>query len=352
MEENAKVTQDSYGRSIDYLRVSLTDRCNLRCVYCMPAEGVKWKPPAEILSLEEIERFSAIAAQEGISKIRLTGGEPLVRRGDVAGLVRHLREIPGVESVALTTNGTLLPKYARDLREAGLDRVNISLDSLDPKAYARITRGGKLDDALAGIDAAFDVGFDNVKLNVVVVRSLEQDLLGFAKLTRDRPLHVRFIEYMPIGETEEGTGCHPKSGGLDAAGWRPEDTVPSDEVVSRLAEAGAAAGLGELVALAKDAAPEGWGPATYCRFEDAVGTIGVISALSHHFCAQCNRLRLTADGRVRPCLFSEDEFDVRTALRTGNDDDVREVIRRALRGKPESHESRIGTDRGMSQIGG
>jgi cyclic pyranopterin phosphate synthase len=318
----------------------------------MPAEGVTWKTPAEILSLDEIERFSAIAVQEGISKIRLTGGEPLVRRGDVVGLVRRLCEIPGVDSVALTTNGTLLPKYARDLREAGLDRVNISLDSLDPNAYARITRGGKLDDALAGIDAAFDVGFDCVKLNVVVVRSLAQDLLGFAKLTLDRPLHVRFIEYMPIGETEEGAGCHPESGGLDTAGWTPEDTVPSDDVVSRLANEGASAGLGELLAVAKDAAPDGWGPATYYRFEGAAGTIGVISPLSHHFCAECNRLRLTADGRVRPCLFSDDEFDVRTVLRTGSDDDVREVIRRALRDKPESHESRIGTDRGMSQIGG
>lgn len=346
------MTLDSYGRRIDYLRISLTDRCNLRCVYCMPAEGVTWKPPTEILSLEEVERFSAIAVQEGISKIRLTGGEPLVRRGGVVGLVRRLREIPGLESIALTTNGTLLPRYAHDLHDAGLDRVNISLDSLDPVAYARITRGGKLEDALAGIDAAFDVHFDSVKLNVVVVRSLEQDLLGFAKLTLDRPLHVRFIEFMPIGEAEEGTGCHSEGAIVDTAGWTREDTMPSDEVIARLAEEGLAAGLGELEPALGDSAPGGWGPATYYRFPGAAGTVGTISPLSHHFCAECNRLRLTADGRLRPCLFSDDEFDVRTVLREGTDDDVREIVRQALREKPEGHHMRVGTDRGMSQIGG
>jgi GTP 3',8-cyclase len=342
---------DSHGRRIDYLRISLTDRCNLRCVYCMPTEGVPWKPHDEMLSFEEIERFSEIAVQEGISKIRLTGGEPLVRKGVVA-LVRRLHEIPGLESIALTTNGILLPRYAQSLRDAGLDRVNISLDSLDPGAYARITRGGRLEDALAGLTAALEAGFEPVKLNVVVVRSLKQDLLGFAKLTLDRPLHVRFIEYMPIGDAEEGAGCRSLGGAVDSVGWTREDTMPSDEVIARLAEEGAAAGLGEIVAVAKDAAPGGWGPAKYYRFPGAAGTIGVISPLSHHFCAQCNRLRLTADGRVRPCLFSDDEFDARTVLRTGSDDDVREVIRQALRDKPESHDSRVGTTRGMSQIGG
>jgi cyclic pyranopterin phosphate synthase len=346
------MTLDAHGRCIDYLRISLTDRCNLRCVYCMPAEGVTWKPPAEILSLAEVERLSAIAAQEGITKIRLTGGEPLVRRGGVVGLVRHLRAIPRIESVALTTNGTLLPKFARDLHDAGLDRVNISLDSLNPEEYARITRGGRLEDALAGIDSAFEVGFDSVKLNVVVVPSLHQDLLGFAKLTLDRPLHVRFIEYMPIGETEEGSGCHSEGGTVDEVGWTREDTVPSDELVAQLAAEGAAAGLGELLPVATGEAPGGWGPATYFRFPGAAGTIGVISPLSHHFCAECNRLRLTADGRLRPCLFSDDEFDVRTVLRTGTDEDVREVVRRALREKPEGHHMQVGTTRGMSQIGG
>ena len=342
---------DSFGRRIDYLRISLTDRCNLRCVYCMPAEGVAWKPHDEMLTFEEIERFAGIAVHEGISKIRLTGGEPLVRNG-VVDHVRRLRAITGLESIALTTNATLLPRFARDLHDAGLERVNISLDSLDPAVYERITRGGKLADALAGIDAAFEVGFAPVKLNVVVVRSLEQDLLGFAKLTLDRPLHVRFIEYMPLGDAEAaGARCHT-DGGVDANGWTQEDTVPSDEVIDRITREGAAAGLGELMAVEHDRAPGGWGPASYYRFPDSIGTIGVISPLSHHFCAECNRLRLTADGRLRPCLFSDEELDVRTVLRTGSDDDVRAIIRQALADKPENHHDRIGTSRRMSQIGG
>jgi cyclic pyranopterin phosphate synthase len=338
---------DSHGRRIDYLRISLTDRCNLRCVYCMPEEGMPWKSHDQILTLEEIERFAAIAVEHGIGKIRLTGGEPLVRKG-VVEFVRRLRENVGVEAVALTTNGTLLPKFAEQLREAGLERVNVSLDSLDPEVFAAVTRGGKLSDTLAGLDAAFEAGFSPVKLNVVVVRSLHQDLLGFAKLTLDRPLHVRFIEYMPVGEAaHEGAGCSAESGG-----WTREDHVPSEETLAEIAEKGRAAGLGELVAVARDGAPGGWGPARYYRFEGAQGTIGVISPLSHHFCGECNRLRLTADGMLRPCLFSDIEFDVRTALREGTDDDVRAIVAQALGAKPESHADRVGTARGMSQIGG
>ncbi len=302
---------DAHGRRIDYLRISLTDRCNLRCVYCMPDEGVEWKDHDEILSYEEIERFARIAVEEGISKIRLTGGEPLVRKG-VAELVRALRHDIGVQSVALTTNATLLPRYAKELRDAGLERINVSLDSLDADEYARITRGGRLADALAGLDAAFDVGFSPVKLNVVVVRSLEQDLLGFAKMTLERPLHVRFIEYMPVGEAEDGAGCTS-----DVTGWTRDDSVPSEEVLESISAQGAAAGLGELLPVVRENAPGGWGPARYYRFAQAQGTIGVISPLSHHFCAECNRLRLTADGRLRPCLFSDNELDARTVLRSG-----------------------------------
>jgi cyclic pyranopterin phosphate synthase len=304
-----------------------------------------------MLSFEEIERFAAIAVSEGISKIRLTGGEPLVRRGVVDHVCR-LHEIPGLDSIALTTNAVLLPKYAEQLRAAGLSRVNISLDSMDPEVYARITRGGKLSDALAGLDAAFEFGFAPVKLNVVVVRSLDPDLLGFARLTIDRPLHVRFIEYMPVGDAEEGSGCHSDIGTVDTEGWTRSDTVPSDEVVARIAEEGAAAGLGELTAVSRTDAPGGWGPASYYRFPGALGTVGVISPLSHHFCADCNRLRLTADGRLRPCLFDDHELDVRSVLRTGTDDDVRAVVRRALAEKPVGHDMRVGTTRRMSQIGG
>jgi len=338
---------DSHGRRIDYLRISLTDRCNLRCVYCMPADGVAWKDPSEILSYDEIVRFTRIAVGEGITKVRLTGGEPLVRRG-APDLVRRLHEIDGVASLSLTTNATLLPKLAPELRDAGLERINISLDSLDVGEYEEITRGGHLSDALAGLDAAFAAGFSPVKLNVVVVRSLKQDLLGFAKMTMDRPLHVRFIEYMPVGDAEEGSGCHADG----SAGWTAEDSVPSEEVIERISAEGVAAGLGELVPVDAEHAPGGSGPARYYRFADSQGTVGVISPLSHHFCSECNRLRLTADGRLRPCLFCDDELDVRTVLRTGTDEDVREVIREALRIKPENHAERIGTVRQMSQIGG
>jgi cyclic pyranopterin phosphate synthase len=340
---------DSFGRRIDYLRISVTDRCNLRCVYCMPPEGVPWSAPSEILTFEEIERFAAAAVEEGISKIRLTGGEPLVRKGIVDHVAR-LREITGIEAIAVTTNGVLLPRYAKDLVAAGLTRVNISLDTLDPDVYKQITRGGRLEDALAGIEAAFDAGMHPVKVNGVVVRSLDQDLLSFARMTLDRPLHIRFIEYMPVGgegEPTTGGACSSESA---VGAWTIEDHVPSDEIVARLSAEGIEAGLGALEPVARDAAPGGWGPATYYRFPGAVGTIGVISPLSHHFCSECNRLRLTADGKLRTCLFSDDELDAREVLRGGGD--VRALVRAALAAKPESHNMRVGTVRRMSQIGG
>lgn len=337
---------DAFGRRIDYLRISVTDRCNLRCMYCMPPDGVEWKQHDQILSFEEIERFAAIAAGEGISKIRLTGGEPLVRHGIVEH-VRRLVATSGIEAIALTTNATLLKQYAADLAEAGLKRINISLDTLDPEVYSRITRRGKLSDVLEGLEAAFEVGMDPVKLNVVVVRGLDQDLLGFAKMTFDRPLHVRFIEYMPVGDVGENS-CTS----AEADGWTEADHVSTDEILARLTAEGAAAGLGELQAVARDDAPGGWGPARYYRFPGAQGTLGVISPLSHHFCGECNRLRLTADGGLRTCLFSDEELDVRGVLRTGTDEDVRQIIRDALAAKPEGHHQQLGTLRKMSQIGG
>lgn len=337
---------DAFGRRIDYLRISVTDRCNLRCMYCMPPGGIEWKSHEEILSFEEIERFAAIAAGEGISKIRLTGGEPLVRHG-IVDHVRRLLATSGIEAIALTTNATLLRQYAADLAEAGLKRINISLDTLDPGVYGRVTRRGSLGDVLDGIEAAFEVGMDPVKLNVVVVRGLDQDLLGFARMTFDRPLHVRFIEYMPVGDVGENS-CMS----ADAAGWTEADHVSTDEILARLTAEGAAAGLGELLPVARDSAPGGWGPARYYRFPGAKGTIGVISPLSHHFCAECNRLRLTADGGLRTCLFSDEELDARAVLRSGNDDDVRQLIRDALAAKPEGHHQQLGTLRKMSQIGG
>jgi cyclic pyranopterin phosphate synthase len=305
----------------------------------------------EILSFEEIERFAAAAVGEGISKIRLTGGEPLVRTGIVEHVAR-LRAITGIEAIAITTNGVLLPRYAERLVAAGLNRVNISLDTLDPEVFAQVTRGGKLADTLAGIDAAFEAGMHPVKLNVVVVRSLDQDLLSFAALTRDRAIHIRFIEYMPVGGEGE-----PVSGGACAADstagdWTIEDHVPSDEIVARLSAEGAAAGFGELRMVTRAEGPGGWGPATYYRFPGTEGTIGVISPLSHHFCGECNRLRLTADGKLRTCLFSDDELDARAVLRGGTEADLHALIKDALARKPESHNMRIGTLRRMSQIGG
>lgn len=336
---------DTFGRRVDYLRISVTDRCNLRCIYCMPAEGVAWADRAEILTFDEIERFAVVAAGEGIGRLRLTGGEPLVRPG-IADLVGRLRRVRGIESVALTTNGALLPRLARDLAQAGLDGVNVSLVSLDPDVYSRVTRGGRLSGALAGIDAALEAGIPTVKLNVVVVRSLEQDPLEFARLTMDRPVHVRFIEYMPVGD---GDDCAP---GEMGGGWNRAEQVSSDETLARLNTEALAAGLGPLAPLAGQEAPAGRGPAEYHRFDGAKGTVGFISALSHPFCDTCNRLRLTADGKLRTCLFSDDELDVRNVLRHGTDDGIRSVLDAAIAAKPESHNMRVGTVRRMSQIGG
>ncbi len=332
--------KDSHGRTIDYLRISLTDRCNLRCIYCMPEEGVCSLSHDDILRLEEIERFVRIAAGMGISRIRLTGGEPLVRKG-VTGLVHAISNTSGIESVALTTNAILLPKMASELKEAGLSRVNISLDTLDAEQYRFITRRGNLADAIAGIAAALDAGFDPVKINVVTVRSLDQDVLAFAKLTLDRPLHVRFIEYMPVGD----------SAGVDGTGWGPKDVIPSDELLERISREAKEQGIGRLKPALRHT-PKGWGPARYYEFDGAQGTVGFIAPLSRHFCGECNRLRLTADGKIRPCLFSDNEYAVRSVLRTGTDDDVRAVILAALNSKPDAHHDRVGTERGMNAIGG
>ncbi|BDE95744.1 GTP 3',8-cyclase MoaA [Raoultibacter timonensis] len=332
--------KDSHGRTIDYLRISLTDRCNLRCIYCMPDEGVEQMSHEDILRIEEIEEAVRVAATMGITRVRLTGGEPLVRKG-VVDLIRSIKNTPGIEHIAMTTNGVLLPRMADELKEAGLSRVNISLDTLDPAQFSMITRRGKLEDALAGIRAALDVGFDPVKINAVTVRSLNQDYLAFAKLSIENPLHVRFIEYMPVGESSGSSGC----------GWGKEDVVPSEELIEIIDERAQAEGLGALIP-AGGARPEGWGPARYYTFEGALGTVGFISPLSRHFCSECNRLRLTADGKLRPCLFSDVEFDLRDALRANDTEAAKAVFAEALGAKPDDHHDKVGTERGMSQIGG
>ena len=334
--------QDKFGRKIDYLRISLTDRCNLRCIYCMPEKGVQWQPHDSILRIEEIVRFVRLSTQVGIRKVRLTGGEPLVRSG-VVDLIAQIAQIPQIEDISLTTNGVLLPRMAADLKEAGLSRVNISLDTLDADQYAFITRGGKIEDVFSAIDAALEYGFAPVKINAVAVRSLNQDFFGFARLSVERPLHVRFIEYMPVGVSSGGTG----------AGWTEKDVMPAAEIIDIIDTGAAAAGLDPLVAVGEDGAPAGSGPAVYYRFPGAQGTVGFISAMSNHFCSQCNRIRLTADGKIRPCLFSDREIDVKRALRSSlGDAAVIHDIEEAIGIKPDEHHEERSTLRRMSQIGG
>lgn len=331
--------KDGQGRQIDYLRISLTDRCNLRCIYCMPEHGVKSIPHESILTLEEVHKAIECASQLGIKHVRFTGGEPTVRKG-LLGLIERTAQTPGIESVALTTNAILLPNMTADLKAAGLSRVNISLDTLDAEQYRFITRRGNLDDALKGVEAALSSGLSPVKLNTVVVRSLNQDLLSFVRLTVDAPLHVRFIEYMPIGSGEDCGGC----------GWGLDDVVPAKEIIETINMQAQSIGLGSLQPTT--ATPDGWGPAQYYRLPDAQGTVGVISAISNHFCASCNRLRLTADGKIKPCLFSDTEYDIRSALRKGDKEEVLSVFEAALSHKPSGHEHRVGTRRMMSQVGG
>lgn len=333
--------KDGHGRTIDYLRISLTDRCNLRCIYCMPEEGIDLIEHEDILRIEEIQRIVRVATRIGIKSVRLTGGEPTVRRG-IEDLISDIVSLPEIRNVSLTTNGILLPKMARRLREAGLSRVNISLDTLNRRQYAQITRRDRLPEALAGIDAALEAGLDPVKINAVTVRSLNQDYFDFAKMSIERPLHVRFIEYMPVGE----------SAGFDGLGWGERDVYPSEQLVADINARAVERGFSPLEALDGASAPIGWGPARYFSFSGAKGTVGVISPRSRHFCGDCNRLRLTADGKLRPCLFSDREFDVRAALRTGGEEAVYAVFLEALGEKPDDHHDRVGTERGMSQIGG
>jgi len=327
-----KAHHDARGRTIDYLRISITDRCNLRCVYCMPEDGVPPCQHQDVLRYEEIERVVRVAASLGISKIRLTGGEPLARRGFV-DLVELLARIPGIEDLSMTTNGTLLAPHAQALADAGMGRANISLDSLDPARFRAMTRRGELDDVLRGIEAAQRAGLQPIKINVVMIHGLNDDeAADFARRTVTDGWHVRFIEVMPLGE-----GAH----------WENEGYVSSLETRARIESA-----LGPL----QRATLNGNGPARYWRVPGAAGTIGFISAISEHFCATCNRLRLTSDGRLMPCLFSDLEVDLRTALRSGaNDDALRQLFEQAIDIKPACHhiaEHEIPADHLMSRVGG
>lgn len=334
--------KDDYGRTIDYMRISLTDRCNMRCVYCMPASGVKKMAHEDILTYDEIARLVRIAAADGVHRIRLTGGEPLVRL-HVDDLVRELAQIDGIDDISMTTNGMLLPRCGHALRQAGLTRVNISLDTLDPEKFHEVTRLGHLQDTLDGIQAALDEGFEPIKINAVAVRSLHQDYYQFARLSVDKPLHVRFIEYMPVGN----------SVGLGGAGWGLDDVISCEEIRQTINDRADELGMPRLVPAEKS--PDGGGPARYWTFPGAQGTVGFISPLSNHFCGSCNRLRLSADGKIRPCLFSDVRFDVREALRYGSDEDVENVLRQTLNAKPLSHNENLqanATVTNMNEIGG
>lgn len=321
------------GQAVDYLRLSVTDRCNFRCVYCMPPEGVPFKAHDELLSYEEMVFFVDVASELGISKIRVTGGEPLVRRG-LPDFVAMLHALPGVDDISLTTNGVLLPKYAKALKLRGLNRVNISLDSLDPERFRQLTRGGSLESVLAGVEAALENDLKPVKLNAVMMPELLGELPAFVALTKERPLHVRFIEWMPVG------GCGPRC---------VNETIHKDRVMAALDEIGA----GSSGLLKPVPSPGGWGPAHYYRFSGHAGTIGFIGSISDHFCGECNRLRLTADGRLKNCLFSSDEIDARSAISSRDRDGVLSIIRRSLECKTFDKNVLPGlTTRGMSQVGG
>lgn len=324
--------QDTYNRDIDYLRISVTDRCNLRCTYCMPAEGIKAKAHKEILSIEEIIRLVTILAPLGIRKIRLTGGEPLVRK-NIETLIAGLKNIEGIEEISMTTNGVLLGKMAQRLAKAGLDRVNISLDTLDDAKFKRITRLGHLTDVLAGIKAGQDAGLGPIKINVVAIRGFNDDEVDdFVGLAQDHHLHVRFIELMPLGEASE-TDAKP---------------FTMDELLGRI----------KLNNHLRPLAPTNLGgPSLDYELVGSQATIGVIAALSNHFCSQCNRMRLTADGKFRPCLYASTEYDVKTLLRDGSSDQmIRDVYLKSLSKKPKEHhmgdELYEKSDRRMSQIGG
>lgn len=325
--------EDSYGRKIDYLRISITDRCNFRCSYCMPPEGVKLIEHAEILSYEELLRVITILGDHGVSKIRLTGGEPLVRKG-IVDFIRNIRQIGTIKDLAMTTNGSLLGGMAHQLKEAGLDRVNVSIDTLDVKGFSNITGTGNLEDVLKGIDAAIDAGLTPVKLNVVLTEVLsEADILYFIHKVKENSIAVRFIEYMPIGR------CGVKPG---------HSIMAIKNIINN-------AGHGALEPIVME---RGNGPAKYYKLPGSRGAFGFITPISQHFCQSCNRIRLTADGKIKPCLLANLEIDIRSALRDGgNDQEIYELFLQALQVKPMRHilgETREGADlvRGMFQVGG
>ncbi len=324
---------DGFSRPITYLRISVTDKCNLRCIYCMPEGGLPWLHRDEILSYEEITALVRAAASVGVRTIRLTGGEPLVRR-HLSRLVSAISEVRGIEDIALSTNGLLLREQLSDLVAAGLRRINFSLDTLRPNRFEAIARRAGLDTVLAAIDATIEAGLAPIKVNCVVMRGRNEDeLIDFARLTRDRPIFVRFIEVMPVVENVE---------------LQRDAYVSSQEILQRLSSDGE---------LSPTIGPSGNGPARYYAYAGAAGAVGVISPLSHDYCERCNRVRLTADGRLRLCLFGDYALDLRTPLREGAGTlEIANLLRSAMLIKPERHHLQLGETssrmRAFSEIGG
>jgi len=331
MEGFPDAIKDPFERRIDYLRVSITDRCNLRCVYCSPERKRRFIPKRELLTPAEIARFAGAAMRHGLRKVRVTGGEPLMRK-DVFEIISSVKSL-GVRDVSLTTNGILLEGMARRLKASGLDRVNISLDTLSPKRYAEMTGGGDINLVWGAIEEARAAGLTPVKINVVPIRGMnDAEVADFAALTLESDIHIRFIEYMPVGRTSV---C------LRGA------CVKKRELMKKIAPLGAL----------KKLPFRGEGPSRNYRLKGAKGIIGIISPVSEHFCSSCNRLRLTAAGKVRPCLLSKTEIDIKAALRGGaTDSQVEELFLRAVSIKPEGHSmSGDGPLAGlplMSEIGG
>ena len=320
--------QDSFGRTINYLRLSITDRCNLRCSYCMPAGGINLKSCTDILRYEDFLRIVGAAAELGIRKVRITGGEPLVRKG-VLGFLHQVAATPGIEELALTTNGLMLAENARALKEAGVQQLNVSLDSLQPDSFADITRGGSLAKVLQGLEAAEAAGL-KIKLNMVVMRGInDQEILPFASLSLRKPWSVRFIEFMPT---------------LQADGWQHKIVSGADILAQ----------LRQHHALQEIQRGNSCGPARQYQITDAPGTVGIITAMSDHFCGSCNRIRVTATGLAKSCLFRDEVLDLKPLLQ--KNEDLGKVLRQVIRQKPAQHqlncESQKPAGFSMASIGG
>ncbi len=323
---------DTCGRTINYLRLSITDRCNLRCTYCMPANGIHKRSHSDVLSYEELHRIVQGAVDIGVEKVRITGGEPLVRKG-VVGFLAGVHRISGVKKLVLTTNGLLLEEMAEDLKLAGVESINISLDSMQPEVFSRITRLGDVGKVMAGIKAAERVGFRYLKINMVVMRGInDHEVLDFAALTLDKPINVRFIEYMPTTREDN---------------WQSL-MIGGDELLARLSR------RFSLQRVVNDRLD---GPAVNYQIKGAAGKIGFITPISRHFCHQCNRIRVTSSGTVKSCLFEEGTMNLKPYLATGDVIGLREALRRAAWRKPVHHSFLAAGEAdiarfSMSQIGG